>query len=97
MAADVWTTLAMADRWAELAVAWLASPRLPGLVGTRDQAGKGINALAPELSRCGASAPLARSALRRGLAGEERLDAEARHDPTVGRAPARETVRTPRL
>ena len=47
---DAWSTGAMADRWAELAAAWLASPRLPGLVGTRDQAGKGVNALAPELS-----------------------------------------------
>ena len=47
---DVWCGGAMADRWVELAVAWLASPRLPGLVGTRDQAGKGVNALAPELA-----------------------------------------------
>ncbi|MGI8645771.1 MAG: helicase-associated domain-containing protein, partial [Nocardioides sp.] len=47
---DVWSARPVADRWVELAAAWLASPRLPGLAGTRDQAGKTINALAPELA-----------------------------------------------
>lgn len=47
---DAWSGRPVADRWAELALAWLASPRLPGLVGTRDQAGRAANALAPELA-----------------------------------------------
>ncbi|MEO5852120.1 MAG: helicase-associated domain-containing protein [Nocardioides sp.] len=47
---DAWSTRPVAERWAELAAAWLASPRMPGLVGTRDQAGKAANALSPDLS-----------------------------------------------
>lgn len=47
---DAWTSLDPAERWARLARAWLDSPRLPSLVGTRDPAGKSWNALAPELS-----------------------------------------------
>ena len=47
---DAWVALAPAARWARLARAWLDSPRLPSLVGTRDPAGKTWNALAPELS-----------------------------------------------
>ncbi len=47
---DTWTGLEPAERWARLARAWLASPRLPSLVGTRDPAGKAWNALAPELA-----------------------------------------------
>lgn len=46
---DAWSALAPAARWAALARAWLASPRMPGLVGQRDTAGKAWNALAPEL------------------------------------------------
>ncbi len=47
---DTWTALAPAARWVRLARAWLGSPRMPALVGSRDQAGKAWNALAPELS-----------------------------------------------
>ena len=39
-----------AERWVSLAQTWLDSPRMPGLVGSRDSAGKPWNALAPELS-----------------------------------------------
>lgn len=46
---DDWSALPPAARWAALASAWLASPRMPGLVGQRDTAGKAWNALAPEL------------------------------------------------
>jgi hypothetical protein len=46
---DTWSALTPAARWAALARAWLASPRMPGLVGQRDTAGKAWNALAPEL------------------------------------------------
>lgn len=47
---DAWTAKPTAERWVALAVAWLESPRLPGLVGSRDPAGKPWNALSPELA-----------------------------------------------
>ena len=47
---DTWTGQPPAERWVRLARAWLSSPRLPGLAGSRDPAGKTWNALAPELA-----------------------------------------------
>ena len=47
---DAWVTRPVADRWATVVRAWLESPRMPGLVGSRDAAGKAWNALAPELA-----------------------------------------------
>lgn len=47
---DVWSALPVSERWGRLAGAWLASARVPSLVGSRDAAGKAWNALAPELS-----------------------------------------------
>jgi hypothetical protein len=47
---DTWLDQPPAARWVALARAWLTSARLPALVGTRDEAGKTWNALAPELS-----------------------------------------------
>jgi hypothetical protein len=47
---DRWTAADTADRWLTLVRAWLDSPRVVGLIGTRDPAGKVWNALAPELS-----------------------------------------------
>lgn len=47
---DQWTARPVAERWATLVRAWLDSPRMPGLVGERDPAGKVWNALAPELA-----------------------------------------------
>ncbi|GHJ59026.1 hypothetical protein NOK12_15440 [Nocardioides sp. OK12] len=47
---DRWSTRSPAERWWVLARAWWDSARLPGLVGTRDPAGKTWNALAPELA-----------------------------------------------
>jgi len=48
--ADSWVLRPPAERWAGLVRAWLDSPRMPGLVGSRDPAGKPWNALAPELA-----------------------------------------------
>jgi hypothetical protein len=45
---DAWTRRPIAERWSELAAAWLGTPRLPGLVGMRDAAGKAHSALSPE-------------------------------------------------
>lgn len=47
---DQWLQQPPAARWAHAAGAWLASPRLPGLVGQRDPAGKTWNALAPDMA-----------------------------------------------
>lgn len=47
---DGWSTQDLPQRWALVARSWLESPRLPGLVGTRDPAGKPWNALTPELA-----------------------------------------------
>jgi len=48
--ADSWVLRPPAERWVGLVRAWLDSPRMPGLVGSRDTAGKPWNALAPELA-----------------------------------------------
>ena len=45
---DAWTRRPPAERWSVLATAWLGTPRLPGLVGRRDAAGRAMTALAPE-------------------------------------------------
>jgi hypothetical protein len=47
---DTWVLRPPAERWAALVRTWLDSPRMPGLVGSRDTAGKPWNALAPELA-----------------------------------------------
>ncbi|MEQ4522609.1 helicase C-terminal domain-containing protein [Nocardioides kribbensis] len=47
---DAWAARPAADRWRRLVTAWLDSPRLPGMVGSRDTAGKAWNALSPDLS-----------------------------------------------
>jgi len=45
---DAWTRRPIAERWSALAASWLATPRLPGLVGNRDVAGRALTALSPE-------------------------------------------------
>lgn len=47
---DAWSSQDVAPRWATLARAWLESSRMPGLIGTRDPAGKPWNVLTPELA-----------------------------------------------
>ena len=48
---DSWLDSAHADRWAALVSAWLATTRLPGLVGSRDEGGRLLNALGAGLDR----------------------------------------------
>jgi len=50
---DEWRVGSLAQRWTALARAWLASPRLPSLVGERGPDGKAWNALTPELAASG--------------------------------------------
>lgn len=47
---DAWLRLEVAPRWLALVRAWLASPRLPGLVGRRGADDKPVNALMPDLT-----------------------------------------------
>ena len=47
---DAWLTRALAERWLLLATTWLRMVRVPALVGSRDAAGKGRNALSPDLT-----------------------------------------------
>jgi hypothetical protein len=51
---DLWRALSIAQRWHTLARGWLSLTRQPGLVGTRDERDRPINALAPEAERAGA-------------------------------------------
>jgi hypothetical protein len=46
---DAWCRKPAADRWVGLVRAWLATPRMPSAVGSRDASGKALNALAPGL------------------------------------------------
>ena len=48
---DIWAAGSVADRWVRLALGWLENPRLTGLVGSRDDSRKPINALVPDLER----------------------------------------------
>lgn len=47
---DGWCRKPTAERWVGLVRAWLGSPRVPSAVGSRDAAGKALNALAPGLA-----------------------------------------------
>ena len=50
---DLWTARPVAERWTTVVRAWLESPRMPALAGTRDTAGKTWNVLSPEMSASG--------------------------------------------
>ena len=47
---DAWMAQPVAERWTDLAEAWLGSARMPSLVGSRDVGGRAATALDPELS-----------------------------------------------
>ncbi|MDT7579545.1 MAG: hypothetical protein QOK35_809, partial [Pseudonocardiales bacterium] len=61
---DAWSAAGPEQRWAVLARAWLDLPRLPGLVGSKDDAGRSIAALSD-----GPRRPTAPRDRRRVLAG----------------------------
>ncbi|MHA6785625.1 helicase-associated domain-containing protein [Pseudonocardia saturnea] len=89
--ADVWLAGGPEVRWSLLARSWLALPRLPGLVGRKDDAGRPIPALSDGVRR-----PLAPRDRRRILAGLAELppgtapgSAAALADLLAWRAPRR--------
>ncbi|HEY0496415.1 MAG TPA: helicase-associated domain-containing protein [Kutzneria sp.] len=59
---DGWLVAAPEQRWATLAAGWLELPRLPALIGTRDERDKAVGPLTDELRR-----PLAPRERRRVL------------------------------
>ena len=77
--ADVWAAGGPELRWSLIARTWLDLPRLPGLVGRKDDAGRPISALSDGVRR-----PLAPRDRRRVLAGLAELP--------PGRAPASPSV-----
>ncbi|MCE0761556.1 helicase-associated domain-containing protein [Pseudonocardia kujensis] len=90
-AADAWAGAGIEQRWVALARAWLELPRLPGLVGRRDDADRPINALSETLRR-----PVAPRDRRRVLAalaalppGTAVTTPEALGDLLAWRAPRR--------
>jgi hypothetical protein len=63
---DLWRQRDAALRWTDLVTAWLATDRVPGLAGARDDREKTINALADESIRT--SAPPVRATVLEALA-----------------------------
>jgi len=53
---DTWLRRGTAERWVQLATAWLSMTRLPGLVGARDERDKTIAALSADVERHSAPA-----------------------------------------
>ncbi len=51
---DKWLTLEPAEAWRQLVMTWLSMPRLPSLVGMRDDGGHAVNALSLEVIRTSA-------------------------------------------
>ena len=66
---DAWSAQSAAEKWLTLARTWSTTPRLPGLVGTKDAAGKTRNALAPDAASIHAAE--ARQSVLRELAALE--------------------------
>ena len=62
---DAWADGSTGERWAALASAWVAMPRLPSLVGGRDDRGSARAALSDGVAR--PQAPVVRSLLLRAL------------------------------
>jgi hypothetical protein len=58
---DAWRERPPAQQWTELATAWLAMTRQPGLIGERDERGRTRNALGPDAER--GTAPALRTEL----------------------------------
>ncbi|WP_025616581.1 helicase-associated domain-containing protein [Salinispora cortesiana] len=66
---EAWRAGSLAQRWEQLARAWLTMTRQPGLVGQRDDRDRPITVLSPEAERAGA--PIARQAALSVLADLE--------------------------
>lgn len=87
---DTWRTWSIPDRWSTLVEAWLSSPRVAGLAGSKDGRGKVLAPLGPDLAR--SLAPGVRREVLDALV-EIRVGSAA----TVDSVGARLRWRTPRL
>ncbi|MGC5383494.1 helicase-associated domain-containing protein [Micromonospora chalcea] len=63
---EVWRAASLAQRWEQLARAWMSMPRQAGLIGQRDDRDRPISVLSAEAERAGA--PAARRAVLAALA-----------------------------
>ncbi|MEH0824488.1 helicase-associated domain-containing protein, partial [Micromonospora sp. CPCC 205714] len=63
---EVWRAVSLAQRWEQLARAWMSMPRQAGLIGQRDDRDRPISVLSAEAERAGA--PAARRAVLAVLA-----------------------------
>lgn len=91
---DGWLAQEVADRWAVLATAWLATTRCPGLVGTRDERDAVRAALSPAVER--ASAPEVRRLVLASLAQARPDDPDAAAVPDPAAVHARVDHAAPR-
>lgn len=82
VAFDLWSARSVAERWSDLAAAWLATERVTAMVGRRDDKDRLVNPLAPGLER--RTAPEARRHTLSVLAILRPL-APARTDEVVAR------------
>lgn len=93
---DLWLLRETAERWVELAQAWLDTDRVPGLAGERDERDRLINALGDETVRT--SAPETRRATLGALAETgAALDADLIRARLAWQRPRRRAVLRDRL
>ncbi|MCD0447677.1 helicase C-terminal domain-containing protein [Actinocorallia sp. API 0066] len=84
---DLWLLRGAAERWADLANAWLDTDRVPGLAGGKDDRDKTINALADESVR--AHAPRVRREVLEALPDEVAASEESLMERLTWRRPRR--------
>ncbi|WP_119727111.1 helicase-associated domain-containing protein [Thermomonospora amylolytica] len=93
---DLWRLRETAERWTELAAAWLRTDRVAGLAGERDERDRVINALGEEPVR-GAAPQIRRAALRELADAGGPLDADAVRARLAWRQPRRRGALRDRL
>jgi hypothetical protein len=87
---DTWSALPVERRWLQLAATWIDLPRLPSLIGQRDERDKALAPLAIEVERPGAPADRRRVLQALGdLPPGESPDREELLDRLVWQAPRR--------
>ncbi|MEO5877285.1 MAG: helicase-associated domain-containing protein, partial [Streptosporangiaceae bacterium] len=84
---DLWLLRDAAERWTDLANAWLDTDRVPGLAGERDDRDKAINALAEESTR--SNAPTVRREALQALTPGLAATVESVRDQLAWRHPRR--------
>ena len=92
---DLWLGLDPAQRWVRLAGAWLAMPRMPALVGQRDDRGRALAPLSADVERTSAPGTRRRAlAVLAALPAGEATGAAAVAQELAWRSPRRGGQRT---